>query len=216
MALPRLIYVADPMCSWCYGFSPAITELKEHFSSELPKGVELIMGGLRPGAAAQVLDEQLIKTLEHHWVQVNQRSGQAFDFEQLHAKAEKGFVYDTEPSCRAVVTVRHMKPGSELVYLAKLQEAFYRKGLDPTDTDILASLAQTVGVSTEDFRTYFDSEEAKTATRNDFVVAAKMGVRGFPTLIGVEGGQGQVLAPGWMRTEDVQANIRRWLATLSG
>ncbi|MDB5418474.1 MAG: dithiol-disulfide isomerase, partial [Phenylobacterium sp.] len=26
---PHLIYFADPMCSWCYGFSPVIEEIRK-------------------------------------------------------------------------------------------------------------------------------------------------------------------------------------------
>ena len=40
-----LVYFADPMCSWCYGFSPVIREIADHFGERLP--VEVVMGGLR-------------------------------------------------------------------------------------------------------------------------------------------------------------------------
>src|SRR5262245_30506309 len=43
----HLLYFADPMCSWCYGFAPVITALAEHFAGRLP--VKLVMGGLRAG-----------------------------------------------------------------------------------------------------------------------------------------------------------------------
>ena len=29
MQPPRLIYFADPMCSWCYGFAPEMAEVLE-------------------------------------------------------------------------------------------------------------------------------------------------------------------------------------------
>ena len=44
---PHLLYVADPMCSWCYGFSPVIGAVAGHFGDRLP--VRLLMGGLRAG-----------------------------------------------------------------------------------------------------------------------------------------------------------------------
>ncbi|MDH5427723.1 MAG: DsbA family protein, partial [Nitrospirota bacterium] len=28
MMSPTLIYVADPMCSWCWGFSPVLEEIR--------------------------------------------------------------------------------------------------------------------------------------------------------------------------------------------
>ena len=41
----RFVYFADPMCSWCYGFSPVITALAERFEGRL--GLQVVMGGLR-------------------------------------------------------------------------------------------------------------------------------------------------------------------------
>src|SRR6185369_10077914 len=43
----RLVYFADPMCSWCYGFAPAIAAIAERFEDRMP--LQLVMGGLRAG-----------------------------------------------------------------------------------------------------------------------------------------------------------------------
>ena len=45
MRKPHLVYFADPMCSWCWGFSPVIEAISEQFGTSLP--IRLIMGGLR-------------------------------------------------------------------------------------------------------------------------------------------------------------------------
>ncbi|TXD88125.1 DsbA family protein, partial [Ralstonia pseudosolanacearum] len=31
----RLIYVADPMCSWCYGFGPQLADLRARLADTL-------------------------------------------------------------------------------------------------------------------------------------------------------------------------------------
>ena len=40
---PHFIYFADPMCSWCYGFSPVMGALARQFEGRLP--VRVVMGG---------------------------------------------------------------------------------------------------------------------------------------------------------------------------
>ena len=40
----QLIYFADPMCSWCWGFSPAMEAVTAKYGDQLP--VRLILGGL--------------------------------------------------------------------------------------------------------------------------------------------------------------------------
>ena len=42
-----LWYVADPMCSWCWGFSPVIEAIQREYGGRLE--VEVLLGGLRPG-----------------------------------------------------------------------------------------------------------------------------------------------------------------------
>ena len=46
----KLIYVGDPMCSWCWGFAPEIESLADDYP------IEVVVGGLRPGPSAQPLD----------------------------------------------------------------------------------------------------------------------------------------------------------------
>ena len=43
-----LIYIGDPMCSWCWGSSDVVKEAR---ASALEKGIQFsaIVGGLRPG-----------------------------------------------------------------------------------------------------------------------------------------------------------------------
>ena len=43
-----LWYIADPMCSWCWGFAPTIKEIRLNYSEKLK--IKLVMGGLRSGS----------------------------------------------------------------------------------------------------------------------------------------------------------------------
>ena len=100
----RLIYFADPMCSWCWGFSPTINRVVERYGSDMV--IEPIMGGLRAGNT-ELLDAKGKEYIRGHWQHVHKASGQPFDFTFFD---RDDFVYDTEPACRAVVTMRRLKP----------------------------------------------------------------------------------------------------------
>ena len=132
---PHLVYFADPMCSWCWGFAPVIAAIQETFGEDLP--IRLVLGGLRPGASPPMTDEAR-ETLRGHWVHVTEASGQPFGKQAL---SQSGFVYDTDPAARAVVVVRRLAPGAEIAALHRLQRAFYLEGLDVTDPEILKRLA---------------------------------------------------------------------------
>src|SRR3954462_12426370 len=97
MAGPRLIYFADPMCSWCWCFAPVVETVQQRFGDALP--IRLMMGGLRPGTT-KPLDEAGRRTIREHWEHVREASGQPFVF---RFSGRGYFIYDTDPASRAVV-----------------------------------------------------------------------------------------------------------------
>ncbi len=100
MTNPHLIYFADPMCSWCWGFSPVIDAVRAEFGSSMP--IRLVLGGLRPGTT-EPLTSTSKREIREHWEHVHEASNQPFDF---HFFEREGFIYDTEPASRAAVTAR--------------------------------------------------------------------------------------------------------------
>ena len=99
----------------------------------------------------------------------------------------ENFVYDTEPACRAVVTIRHVYPQEALPFLTRLSSAFYAGNRDITQTDVLGDIAQEAGFNRAEFLAAFQSDAARDQTRQDFTMCQDAGIRGFPTLIGGNG-----------------------------
>jgi len=177
MNMPILWYFADPMCSWCWGFSPVIETLREAYRDRTR--IALVLGGLRPGETAP-LTAAGREDILHHWHQVHERTGQPFRFE---AALPQGFVYDTEPAARAVVTVGGLDPALIFPLFKAIQTAFYAAGRDVTQPDVLAGLAADLGVDNGAFMQAFYSDAARARTQAHFRQARQAGVRGFPALI---------------------------------
>jgi len=171
-----IIYVGDPMCSWCYGFSPEIKKVKDHFDDQLD--FELVMGGLRPYNTETMTD--LKSFLTGHWQDVHNASGQPFSYAILD---RPDLVYDTEPPCRAVVTVRRLSPDNEMAFFSKIQSAFYEHYFYMGDSRSYHSVLKELGISVEDFDGLFSSDKMKESVRVDFQRAANLGVSGFPTVL---------------------------------
>lgn len=171
--MAELLYFADPMCSWCYGYAPVVRSVAEQHD------VEVVMGGLRAGETWP-LDASYRQKIQNHWHHVQQATGLAFDFEN---GIPEGFVYNTEPACRAVVTVQKLVPEYALPMLAALQKAFYADGRDVTDTNVLADVASEFGIAHPMFLLNFESDDIQAATAQQFARAKQYAVAGFPTLL---------------------------------
>jgi len=204
---PHLIYFADPMCSWCYGFSPVIEEIRRAFGRALP--VKVVMGGLRPGTEQPMTAEAKREVLGH-WTHVHEATGLPFD---EHALDREGFRYDTDPAARAVVVAR--REGEELAvsYLARAQRAFYAEGRDVTSGEVLADLAGELGLDRADFLAQWSGEDAKQETWRDYAISQRAGVTAFPTLVGGpnEAGVFGVVTRGYAPAEQVVGVLRDWI-----
>lgn len=204
---PHLLYVADPMCSWCYGFQPVVRALADHFGPRLP--IRLLMGGLRAGTtrAMRPQDKDYIRSA---WERVAAASGQPFDVSFF----ERGsFVYDTEPACRAVVTARTLLPSQALAYLGAIQRAFYAANRDITDGNVLSDIAAELGFDGARFATVLLSADMRNETFRDFLTTQQAGIEGFPALLaGAGDGRYAVVTQGFRPLDSIPEALERWLA----
>lgn len=203
----QFIYFADPMCSWCYGFSPVITALAERFEDRL--GLTVVMGGLRAGNTTPMRAEDK-DYIRNAWSKVGAATGQPFDMSFFDRES---FTYDTEPACRAVVTARRLLPRMALPFMGRVSRAFYAENQDVTSADVIAGLAEDPGFDRAEFSAAYASPEVHNETFRDFLTAQELGIRGFPTLIAGSDGTGYALVTnGYRPYDDLAEPLERWLA----
>jgi putative protein-disulfide isomerase len=205
---PTLWYFADPMCSWCWGFSPVITRIKETFGDQI--NISLNMGGLRPGTT-EPMTHALRDEILHHWHDVHRLTGQPFRFENA---MPEGFIYDTEPPSRAALSFAKLQPENTLAYFSAIQSAFYTEGLDVTQEKILTELTQQYSVDTQAFQTLFASNELRALTGEHFKRSRQAGVQGFPTLIWQQEEVIETLSRGYLSWETISKIISQQLSKL--
>jgi putative protein-disulfide isomerase len=204
---PHLVYVADPMCSWCWGFSPVVAAIRARFGDGLP--IRPLMGGLRP-ETTRPMDAAAKQTTRSHWEHVHEASGQPFAFAFFD---REGFVYDTDPAARAVVIVRRGGDDAALECLRLIQEAFYAGNRDVTDETVLADLAARAGAGSDAFLEAFHSEDAKQETWRDYGLSQRSGIAGFPTLLAGDGtgNSDSAVTRGYQPAERILPVLERWL-----
>jgi putative protein-disulfide isomerase len=204
----HLIYFADPMCSWCWGFAPVIEAARRRYDGILP--VRVVMGGLRPGTD-KPMNAAAKDDVRTHWIHVHEASGQPFDYSLFE---RDDFIYDTDPGARAVVLARRTDPDMGLTYLERAQRAFYAEGRDVTDPEVLADIAAELGFDRGLFLSGLAEEALKLETWRDYAVAQRAGVRGFPTLIVGKNADGTyaLVAHGYQSAQDILPAIDQWLA----
>jgi len=199
----ELIFVLDPMCSWCWGFAPVIEVLRASLKDKYT--FSLVLGGLRT-KGEMPWNECSKAYLKEHWKQVAQHTGQAFS-ERLFEKAS--FDYDTYPACKAVISVRELfGMQSAFEYLHTIQEAFYTRTEDITNIEVLLHLLQRSESDQSAFRSFFESDRAQLLMEHDFAKARSMGANAFPSVVVIDEEGHMVCQKGYRSLPEMQKLLK--------
>ncbi len=201
----HIMLFADPMCSWCWGFQPESKKITDAIKGRA--SFQVIMGGLRPGTTESWKGE-MQTYVQHHWEEVNKKTGQPFDYSRMK---DDDFIYDTEPSCRGVVCARELDPALSGAVYHDLQRAFYARGQDITDANVIADIVAAAGIDREKFLNLFSSATAKDLVNFDFNQTRAFGVKGFPSIVCADDGQYAFLAMGYRPFAHMAGDLEEWL-----
>ena len=216
--MPHFIYIADPMCSWCYGFGP---ELRALLNDIPDASLEIVVGGLR-AYNQEIMGESQRTTIRGHWHHVAEASGLPFSDVGM---TQAGFKYDTEPACRAVVATKivadHLNGIQLLQVFHAIQSAFYAEGQDVTQSTVLAETVVATlnkidgheSFDVDSFTETFLSPQCLADTRAEFEQCQRWGIRGFPGLLIVHNQALHMIAAGYTKTAQLRAAIAEVLAT---
>ncbi len=185
----RLFYVADPMCSWCWGFEPQLTAVLDQVGDRV--ACEYVMGGLARDSD-EPMPEDTRAYVQQAWSEVSARTGAEFnhDFWTL-CKPRRS----TYPACRAVIAAG-LQDSTRRMFRA-IQRAYYREARNPSDVSTLTELAAELGIDVERFSTDLASSEVEESLQRGFDLRRRLGVRTFPTLLVEQDDRVTILARGF-------------------
>lgn len=206
----EIIYVGDPMCSWCWGISPDLIKLRDHYRTK-EVGYRVVVGGLRPGGG-DPWNDQMKDFLKEHWGHVTERSGQPFGYRLMELD---DFDYDTEPSCRAVVAARPMVGDEEMEFFEAVQRKFYVDSEDPKDPAFYESICKQFSINFEKFKERFNSEELRYETREEFMLNRQWGMQGYPTIILLHHDELFLIAHGFATFDQMKAQIEKTISEVA-
>ncbi|MCC9137833.1 DsbA family protein [Pontibacter silvestris] len=173
---PTLLYITNPMCAWCYGFTHVVRRLRALWHGRL--NVRVLCGGLN-AYATEPLHQEEKEHLAISWHRVQERANVPFDYRFF---IKKNFVFNTEPVCRALLCVKLLRPVLTLEVLRALHSAFFADGVDVTDSAVLVRVVGLFGISENLFLTLFESEEIMQQMEDEFTYVYDIGATNFPSI----------------------------------
>lgn len=170
-----LYYYHDPMCSWCWGYRPTA----ELLFANLPDGVirENVLGGLAPDNDEPMPDEML-QRISGHWRTIHETLGTEFNFDFWTECEPRRSTY---PACRAVIAAANQDREADMIQA--IQEAYYLRAMNPSDTETLVTLADELSLDSGGFKTDLRSPDTEAELQHQVTFARRSPISGFPALV---------------------------------
>ena len=198
----KIYYVMDTMCGWCYGFSDVITKIQEKYKEDYD--FSILPGGMWVGENSKVINDSLGDYIKGHNTKIEELTGKRFgDGFNKNILKNTDMVLDSFPGAKAIVLIQRLKKDATFSFLKKVQEAFFVQGKNTNNLETYIKIAESFGISREEFEKEFLSEALEKETFKYFNIVASMGIGSYPTIIALEGDNKRIISQGYNKFEVV-------------
>ena len=175
MDKPTLLYIYDPMCSWCWGYRSTWITLQEKLSETI--AVKYLVGGLAEDSN-QPMPDSMQHFLQQTWQKIAEQLGCDFNFEFWSKCKPRRSTY---PACRAVIAARAHGVEQQMYYA--IQQGYYLQAKNPSDNSTLIDMASSIGLDRTAFEEALTSEYVEQQLMTEISYVRQLPINGFPSLV---------------------------------
>jgi putative protein-disulfide isomerase len=209
MEKPELIYVYDPLCGWCYGFSPVMMKVKEKYGESIRIGV--VSGGMVIGEREGPVGN-IAPYIKSAYKQVEEASGVKFGDNFINGTLEEGTtVFSSMPPALALTVFKSFNVSQSLDFAHAIQKMIYYDGKDPNLLSSYLELIKPYGINEKEFSDKYNDSTFSTETFKDFKLSNQLGVTGFPTVFIRHNGKLHIVTRGFDTFEKIDKKIQHLL-----
>jgi putative protein-disulfide isomerase len=156
-----LLYIMDPLCGWCYGFSGVMQELQGKYKDTLV--FKVIPGGMITGERVAPV-AAMANYILGAYKRVEEYTGALFGEPYLDMLRAGTEISNSEPPCRAIHTFSAQYPERALDFTHQLQLKIFRDGKSWNEESTYRELAVYFGIDADKFIQDMDTEENRYGT----------------------------------------------------
>jgi putative protein-disulfide isomerase len=141
--------------------------------------IEYVLGGLAPDSN-EPMSNEMREYIQMNWHKIQQKiPGTEFNYtfwDNCHPKRS------TYPACRAIIAVKNQKPELEKVMIRLIQQAYYLESKNPSEDDVLISLAKMLDINITQFTQDLNAESTQQLLSEDITLMQSLSVNSLPSL----------------------------------
>lgn len=202
MSNSKILFVTDPLCSWCWAMAPEIKRVQESLAVEFG----LLLGGLGLDVS-QPLTTAAKVHFRNLWDRVAETTQQSFS----GRFPAENFVYNSTSACAAVLAARGLTSQATFAYLDSLQARFFLDAENINNVEVQVQVAVALGFDKTEFCQAREMMTADTVA-SEFASAKGYGSNVLPTVLLEDAtGQRHLIAGGYTTAEFLLPEIDYWL-----
>jgi putative protein-disulfide isomerase len=205
MDRPQLIYVYDALCGWCFGFSPTMKKIKDHYGEKMEYTIR--SGGLRlpPNTGPIGVVAPYIKTA---YKDVENACGVKFGDKFVNGTLAEGtMVLNSLPPAIALCIMKERYPDKAFEFGSLLHDMIYVDGNGTEDYSVYGQYAAKLGYDEKEFNAKMNDPHYLKLAQMDFEAAQQLGATSFPTVLIEKNGFVTILFRGYLPFERAKAII---------
>ncbi|MBK6266861.1 DsbA family protein [Marivirga sp. S37H4] len=200
----KLLYFYDPLCGWCFGFSPIIKALEQKYAPEI--SFEAISGGMILGERIKPLRE-MHAYLRDAMPRLEKMTGVKFGEDYMKVFEKGDIELNSETPCMAMTVYKSISSGSSIEFASALQNELYVYGKDLNIPENYKGLVEKFNLDWDVFSKKMKSDTYKKKTYEEFEFAQRMGINGFPSVVLQIEDQGYLIARGYRAESEMKKVI---------
>ncbi|MBU3201351.1 DsbA family protein [Clostridium estertheticum] len=210
---PKIYYVMDTMCGWCYSFSDVVTKIYEEFKDQVD--FTIVPAGMWLNEDVKEMTPGFSDFIRENNVKITQLSGKEFGEDYYLMLKDSNTVLDSLPGSKAINVINNLGNQSSFSYLKTLQKEFFINGKNMNDVEVYSKIAEDFGIDGDSFKKEFSSKKLIDQTFNQFNFASELDVSSYPSLILVNNEKSSLVSSGYLSFEEVKTRIEKSIGSLN-
>lgn len=176
-----LYYVTDPICSHCWAQEPVLRLFEEQYADYFT--FHTVMGGLLekwgdgPVDPANGIGKP--SDVAGHWREVGEHTRMPIDGSLWYDNP----IHSSFPPSIVFKVIQKQNEALARVFLRRAREAVFAFNQNIAEKSILVEIVNNLGLDGETIVKEAEQSNGQQLLNEDFVLATKLGARGFPTIV---------------------------------
>lgn len=209
---PKVIYIYDALCGWCYGFQKNIHDLQAKYGKHIE--FEVLSGNMVPLEGRQHINK-MASYIASAYQRVEELSGCKFGegyLKHIFHPEESQLHLSSEMPGIALSVFKLALPEKAFEFAARLQNAMMIDGIDLEIPENYRPLLQGLDIDADDFVKTLTTDESRDLAHAEFALVKQLGITGFPcVLVQVDERKLFMIARGFTPFDELEKRLEKVL-----